>query len=329
MDDFDSEDDINPDSEAEMLPSEGEEDPSSTQNEASTSTATSKGPAKKRSRKRALKKAEKKLLLQRIGGVNTMLLWQEISCRLNESILSDFESVSEKDGESSNQSELGTLSPDHRLVVQVLSFPITESLEDIVLYLRDTFMKVYSCCEGQRQKEKYCAFQLEWHKHCSAFLLDKSFPLDTIGFAESRNKDLAKKRTNWIQFCESVSVTQEAGNHVMMVICAAVYDTLLQHVTRFIQEEILGEQSTSDQISHQDSDDVLYHFCGAALASMLHARYKRIQTCPFEKDIVSQEITLLQSINSKNKSHIPDYLRYRDRGFMYFPTVVFAFSSSC
>ena len=42
VDDFDSEDDINPDSEAEMLPSDGE-DPSSTQNEAITSTATSKG----------------------------------------------------------------------------------------------------------------------------------------------------------------------------------------------------------------------------------------------------------------------------------------------
>ena len=43
----------------------------------------------------------------------------------------------------------------------------------------------------------------------------------------------------------------------MMLICAAVYDTLLRHVSKFIKEEILGEQSTSNQISHQDSDDVL------------------------------------------------------------------------
>jgi len=27
----------------------------------------------------------------------------------------------------------------------------------------------------------------------------------------------------------------------------------------------------------------------------------------------------LQAINSKDKSDIPDYLKYRDRGFMYFP----------
>ena len=329
VDDCDSEgDDANPDSEAEML-SEREEDPNSIQNEASSSTgtlstATSKAPAKKRSKKRALMKAEKKRLLQRIRGVSTVLLWQEISCRINESILSDFEPAPEKDGDSSKQPESAPSSDDHKLVMQVLSFPTTESLEDIVLHLRDTFVKVYSSCEGQQQKEKYCAFQLEWHKYCSAFLLDKSLLLDTIGLVESRNRDLAKQRARWIQFCESVSVTQEACNRVMMVICAAVYDTLLRHVSKFIKEEILGEQSTSNQIFHQDSDDVLYRFCGAALASMLHARYKHIQTCPIDKkDITSQEITLLQSINSKNKTHIPDYLRYRDRGFMYFPTESF------
>ena len=84
------------------------------------------------------------------------------------------------------------LNHDHRLMMQVLSFPTTNSLEDIVLHLRDTFVKVYSNCEGQRQKEKYCAFQLEWHKYCIAFLLEKALPLDAIGLAESRNKQLAR-----------------------------------------------------------------------------------------------------------------------------------------
>ena len=106
VDDSGSKDDaINPDSEAEML-SKGEEDPSRTQNEASTCIATSKAPAKKCSKMRALKNAEKKLILQRICGVSTLLLWQKISCRLNESILSDFESAPEKkDGDFSKQSE--------------------------------------------------------------------------------------------------------------------------------------------------------------------------------------------------------------------------------
>ena len=126
-----------------------------------------------------------------------------------------------------------TLNDDYRLGKQVLSFPTTKNMEDIVLHymhLRDTFVKLYSNCEGQRQKEKYCAFQLEWHKYCSAFLLDKSLPLDAIGLAESRNKDLAKKRANWIQFCENVAVSHDAGNCVMMVICAAVYDTVATSV---------------------------------------------------------------------------------------------------
>ena len=92
---------------------------------------------------------------------------------------------------------------------------------------------------------------------------------------------------------------------------------------QFIKEEIVGEQSATDTTASADTDDVLYRFCGAALASMLQSRYKLIRTCPLErKDAISQEISLLQSINinSKEKSHIPNYLQYRDRGFMYFPS---------
>ena len=66
-------------------------------------------------------------------------------------------------------------------------------LNKIVLHLRDTSVCVYSKCEGRQTKEKYCTFQLEWHKHCSAFLLEKSLPMDTIGLLES-DKDLAGRR---------------------------------------------------------------------------------------------------------------------------------------
>ena len=33
---------------------------------------------------------------------------------------------------------------------------------------------------------------------------------------------------------------------------------------------------------------------------------------------MSIEISLLQAINTKDKSDIPGYLKYQDRGFMYF-----------
>jgi len=34
---------------------------------------------------------------------------------------------------------------------------------------------------------------------------------------------------------------------------------------------------------------------------------------------MSIEISLLQAINTKGKSDIPDYLQYQDHGFKYFP----------
>ena len=118
MIDSDSEDNApNPDSETEMLFREGEAEEGlgpSTQNKASTSTAaaaSSKAPAKKCSKNRALKKAEKKSIcyVQRIRGISTVLIWQKISCRLSETILSGLEPESgEEDGEASKPSEYFT-----------------------------------------------------------------------------------------------------------------------------------------------------------------------------------------------------------------------------
>ena len=50
---------------------------------------------------------------------------------------------------------------------------------------------------------------------------------------------------------------------------------------------------------------------------MLHRRYKQIRDAS-NKNLMSIEISILQAINSKDKSDIPDYLKYRDSGFMYF-----------
>ena len=37
------------------------------------------------------------------------------------------------------------------------------------------------------------------------------------------------------------------------------------------------------------------------------------------KEKISQEIHILQSLNTKDKKKVPSYLRYRDKGYMYFP----------
>ena len=73
-----------------------------------------------------------------------------------------------------------------------------------------------------------------------------------------------------------------------------------------------------------DGDDVYFGFGGAALCDMLHQHYKAIKGCQDTKrDLLSQEITILQAVNTKDKSRLPQYLSYRDRGFMYFPHVDF------
>jgi len=57
---------------------------------------------------------------------------------------------------------------------------------------------------------------------------------------------------------------------------------------------------------------------------MLHLRYKQLKTCTDDKrDVISQEVTLLQTINSKEKTKIPGYLHYHEKGFMYFPDSIF------
>lgn len=66
----------------------------------------------------------------------------------------------------------------------------------------------------------------------------------------------------------------------------------------------------------------LYWFGRGALCEMLYRRYKHIRTTA-NKNLMSIKIHLLPAINTKYKSDIPDYLKYQDCGFLYFPHKVF------
>jgi len=71
-----------------------------------------------------------------------------------------------------------------------------------------------------------------------------------------------------------------------------------------------------------DDDDVYLRFGGRALCAMFHLHYEEIKNCSETRwNILSQEITILQAIKMKNKSKLPQYLMYRDDGYMYFPDV--------
>ena len=70
-------------------------------------------------------------------------------------------------------------------------------------------------------------------------------------------------------------------------------------------------------------DGVCYRFGGGALCETLHRRYDQI-CCAKNKNLMSIiEISILQAVNTKDKSDIPQYLKYRDYGYMYFPHKVF------
>ena len=80
---------------------------------------------------------------------------------------------------------------------------------------------------------------------------------------------------------------------------------------------------TSSTTQEAGGDDVYYRFGGAAILDMLHLHYKHIKACrDDQRDVLSQEISLLHCMNSRSKVNVPSYLQYRDQGYMYFPDPV-------
>lgn len=80
----------------------------------------------------------------------------------------------------------------------------------------------------------------------------------------------------------------------------------------------LGNESCTQVVEYDDG--VYYRFGGAVISDMVNLRYTNIKKCPsIKKHKISQEITILLSINTKDKSEMPDYLKYRDCGYMYSP----------
>ena len=176
--------------------------------------------------------------------------------------------------------------------------------------LVEIFIHVFKSCE--KGKDKYSRFQLEWHKHCSTLL--------TENVDEASMKELSQIHQRWLGFCEGSRITKDGYNPVMISICAVVYDYLMQQIL----EEQKAKPNETSMCIQQDSDDVYFRFGGAALASMLHLRYDDLKRAPkSKKDSIIAEIKVLKSIECSDKSHIPEYLQYRDKGYMYFPKMCF------
>ena len=141
--------------------------------------------------------------------------------------------------------------------------------------------------------------------------------MSEIGLSDPTAYHVGESRAIWLRFCEENGVSVPASNPVMMTISSALYHFLFSHVNHFKSHSFSTTSSTSQET---DGDDVYFRFGGAAISDMLHLCYKQIKTCKdSQRDILSQEISILHCMNSKDKVYVPSYLKYHDQGYMYSP----------
>lgn len=236
------------------------------------------------------------------------------------------------------QSKLNEQFPSERMLREVLDCLMQQDqlLLSLAKYHHITFVNLYVKCGSG--KDKYIRFQLDWHKHCSIFLLPKESSIDCIFPSDTDNDDDTKSmctlnakeikeikdiRHLWSCFCDSYPTEQQMNcKKIMISFSSAVHDILLRQL--HASNGQLTETVCKTASSSSDGDDVYIRFGGASICSMLHLRYKDIKKCPEGKrDAVSQEIKILQNINTKDKADLPQYLKYRDRGYMYTPHRIF------
>ena len=252
-------------------------------------------PAKKRTRK-TFNKKERQALVDHINKVDTLVLSEIVRTKLSEQCLADH-----------LQSFASTLCDDEIL------------LDDILLHHCARFGELYIQCK--QEVDPFLQFQLQWHQHCAAFLLDRTYSLTAINLDECAQQSVAEIRMRWLDFCDSSSVPFSDSSKVMMTLSSTVYELLLGRVESF-QETLFASVDKPSHPTSNDSDDVYFRFGGAAICEMLKSHYKQIKQCPDpQRDQLSQEITILKAMTMtmKDKISLPLYLKYRDRGFMYFP----------
>lgn len=266
---------------------------------ARTAQATQQKTTKKKARTiktKAMKKSERDELLQSITSIDGKIIQWEVISKLKETfddsgLLKDFASV-----------------------LCSLEHP----LQDVVAHHHCYFGALY--INSKKLADSFLRFQLDWHNYCSIFLLSEEYSLQDIDYQELAEHPVSTLRSTWLEFCKANGVPVPQSNKVMITVSSAVYHFLLEHVTRFQQQLVKSGSVTIGT----DEDGVYYRFAGAALCSMLHALYKEIKQCSDDqRNVLSQKITVLQAINTKDKSCIPGYLKYRDRGYMYFPDPLF------
>ena len=104
-------------------------------------------------------------------------------------------------------------------------------MSTLVKGLTELFICVYKSC--QTGKDKYCRFQLEWHKQCSLLLKDE---VDQEG-----QKELSQIHQRWLGYCEGSRVAKEVYNPVLIAVYSAVFDCLMVKVAKHQKKQADGD----------------------------------------------------------------------------------------
>jgi len=186
---------------------------------------------------------------------------------------------------------------------------------------RKCFSLLYIDCK--KMPDPMLNFQICWYNQCSAFLLSEEHNIAVLNLKELPGCGVSDARDAWLHFCSANGAPVPESNPVMITITATIYTVLLEHVMSF-QESLTATNIVTKASEYTDGDDVYYRFGGAAICDVLKLHYEQIRSCSDEqRDHLSQEIVILQAIKTDDKSAIPDYLKYRDQGYMYFPHITF------
>ena len=147
-------------------------------------------------------------------------------------------------------------------------------------------------------------------------LVDTNSQLTLLSIHPSKplTAEIVTVRSKWRKVCTSHLELQDSFKSFLILFCSAAFYVFLQecHTTLYT-----SESRSACIASKRNSDDVYLCFGGATLAAMLHSRYEKSKD--HRNESILQQITILQRLNSYTKEHIPEYLKYRDNGYMYFP----------
>jgi len=136
-------------------------------------------------------------------------------------------------------------------------------------------------------------------------LVDRNQDLTSLGLNPSdplANKVLSV-RAQWSQVVTQHSISKNDKKTFTMMFSSAIFNYFLRQCHSLLELKQIA-------IAIVEDDQVTYlRFGGAALASMLHLRYDKMKDAKFDEKStvqISEEITMLQRINSYTKEHIPN-----------------------